>query len=273
MNLCAFCGPTKAEMSVEDIFPRWLSKYFRQTFRHRTFTQYDVVHGVRSTHQEIHQRIKVDAPVVCKPCNNDWMSYLEKSVKLTMVDLITHPNRPRPISELEAFALALWISQKSMVLDYLCFQQRRQRRLFYTPQQRTAMRDNYELPAHTSVWLTRIQKRERVCGDLQHLYYPQFRANVALRDVKAAITTIAMNELTIQVCTLRGRKRGAHIPASFPFNINPTPGTWDDYSIELWPNNTIFDWPPPRMFRKGSFKFVAYRVAGIPGDTGGTTFL
>ena len=74
-----------------------------------------------------------------------------------------------------------------------------------------------------------------------------------------------MNEIVIQLCAMRTARKGAIIPTTVPFSVNPTPGIWDDYLVRLWPNDdAASEWPPAAMLRQGSFKFLAYRVAGIP---------
>ena len=94
VNECAFCGPTTGPLTIEDVIPRWLSKFLRRTYKHRSFTRRWRQRGPQVGGPEANQRMKTDAPVVCLKCNRGWMSELEDFAKPILVPLITHPAVP-----------------------------------------------------------------------------------------------------------------------------------------------------------------------------------
>jgi hypothetical protein len=265
MNECAFCGPTSEPLTIEDVMPRWLSKFFRRTYNNQTFKQQGVHRGQPASDPEMNQRIRVDVPVVCRACNQGWMSQLEDHAKPILTPLITHPKTPRSISAVDCLTLASWLSAKSVVLDFFIFHRGQQRALFYTPRQRHELRDANIPPSLATVWIGRMQKRGLVSGDIQTLYYSKLKSDPAFRNLRATVTTVAVNEVVIQLVAWRKMSKTATVPDPIPWFHSPSVGPWDEYMIEVWPAlPESVEWPPSLMFRRGNFNLLAYRLVGIP---------
>jgi len=263
MNICAFCGPTKQPITAEDVFPRWLSKYLRRTFHHRSFDQ-KMITLSGATESERTQRVRIDARVVCRECNNDWMSGLENAVKPVLIQLITHPNRPIKILPIGSLTLASWLSCKAMVLDQLSYRQGQQNELLFSQRQRTKFQDDLIPPDRVLMWLGRTEGRGPASGDIQVLHYSKFDTS-QLKNLKAFVVTLAVNEVLLQLVALRSTRVGGRTPTSIPFHVNPKNETWGDYVLELWPNvPDSLPWPPPGQLMQGTFKPFAYRVGGLP---------
>ena len=245
--------------------PRWLSKFFRHTYKNRTFDQQRMERGAAFGELKVRQRITLDAPVVCRRCNNGWMSELEDLAKPILVPLITHPHVPRSITAVECLTLASWLATKSVVVDFHNFTIGGQTTLFYKPQQRRSLRDRTVPPSLSTVWLGRMQKRRSGSGDFQTIYYSRLYVNPAFRHLKATITTMAINEVVIQLVAWRKMNARATIPDPIPWFHAPNIGTWDDYLTDIWPElPTSLEWPPNLMFQRGNFQSLAHRLVGFP---------
>ena len=99
MNVCAFCGPTTAPMSDEDLYPAWLTRLYQRHFNFRQFGLISTDTRGVVTEGPTTQRINIRIPVVCRPCNNGWMSQIETLAQPVLTPLITTPYLPRTLSE------------------------------------------------------------------------------------------------------------------------------------------------------------------------------
>ena len=266
MNICAFCGPTKEPMSPEDVWPRWLSKYFRENFKTRQFGQ--VVTHLKSglVNSGTGQRAKMEAPVVCRKCNNEWMSAIEILAKGILAPLLDNPKRPRPINDADAITLAAWMMVKGVVLDHYMLLGHGQTKPFFSPQQRSVIR-TMNVPPSRNVWVwmgRRQMLRSPISGDFQTLYYSKFAAKTQ-KDLRAFVFTLAVNEVVMQLVAFKSATRKPLLLQYIPYAWRPSIGVWSDYLYEVWPSRLrAIAWPPPRQLGRDGFNFLAYRLGGIP---------
>jgi hypothetical protein len=75
------------------------------------------IRGVQQTREHAGAVISVKARVVCKTCNNGWMSQLETQVKTALTHLISH--EPCVLSEDEQRVISRWFVMKFMVLEFI----------------------------------------------------------------------------------------------------------------------------------------------------------
>ncbi len=76
MNVCAFCGPTRAKMDPEHVWSDWISRlldkhYERQTY---TITSWD---SDGTKFSRLAKHINETRDYICRPCNAGWMSDIE----------------------------------------------------------------------------------------------------------------------------------------------------------------------------------------------------
>jgi hypothetical protein len=109
---CAFC-PATAKLSAEHLWSDWMRALFKSKgFRFRQRDEDgNVVNEWRSP------RIDLTAKVVCKPCNEGWMSNLEqRHAKPSMSDLIVG-REVANISQSRANSIALFAFKSVIVID------------------------------------------------------------------------------------------------------------------------------------------------------------
>src|SRR5688572_1507065 len=118
MNYCAFCGPTYEEMSPEDLFPSWLSRLCQRHLKTKAFRPVAATRNRAPALGPRSQRINVRLPVVCKPCNTQWMSQIENYVKPILTRIILNPSTSTTLNDEECAALIIWMAIKAVVVDH-----------------------------------------------------------------------------------------------------------------------------------------------------------
>jgi hypothetical protein len=115
---CAFC-PSTAKISGEHIWSAWMEQFFTGE---KVFTNFmdDFVLPAKST-RKIWKEGKLNwkAYVVCEPCNNGWMSDIEKwRAKPAMTDLIK--DMPGTvIDQTRANNIAIFTFKTALIIDQL----------------------------------------------------------------------------------------------------------------------------------------------------------
>ena len=116
---CVFC-PSEGKRSKEHIWPEWMAEYFERSDgqRHRR----DIL---TSKWKENLSTKEIERPghlsthkvrVVCKSCNNGWMSRLESKTKPVLVPMLK--NQETQLTQSYQETLALWITVKTIVGEY-----------------------------------------------------------------------------------------------------------------------------------------------------------
>lgn len=117
---CIFCG-AQGNISKEHFWPEWLAPHIPQAAESRRISGVLASEGKQP--QQLLSLSERDGSVltkkfrvVCKNCNNGWMSQTESAVKPTLIALI---NRSKlALSSEDAQLLALWVSVKAIVGEY-----------------------------------------------------------------------------------------------------------------------------------------------------------
>ncbi len=253
-------------MSPEDVCPRWLSKQLRRQHKDQKFYQLHAEGSVTGTERlERAQRFEIDAPVVCRPCNNEWMSQLESLVKPILIPLISSTtSASRNVAALDCVTIATWFTMKAVILDHLHVLTHENLKPFFSPQQRTALKAHLTPPGRIEVWLGRRDAPSVGMFDAAGFGTTYYELTTkAFRYVRCYVVTFAANELVIQLRALRSGKKGTPVPPSVPFYYNPIRATWSDFLIELWPNlPDPAHWPPRLQLRGRDFNFLRNRQLG-----------
>jgi hypothetical protein len=128
---CIFCSE-EGDLSREHIFPQWLLREFnisksKLLMVHNNF-------GVNVSERKLTFNNFVNG-LVCKTCNNGWMSQLEDKVKETLNSLMNFELRSVDLLKEKHKDIAKWAIKTAMVLNYgTNYRQiipRRHLRLFY----------------------------------------------------------------------------------------------------------------------------------------------
>lgn len=129
--------------------------------------------------------IDITAKVVCKPCNEGWMSNLEdRHARPALSDLIVG-NNPVPLTHSRARAIARFSFKTAVVVDHMS----RDREPFFSTKVRYRFAKSLSIPNNVQMWLARYLPMGS--GRLNATYHKT--------------SDQANRSLKIYVCTLRGR--------------------------------------------------------------------
>lgn len=258
-NECAFCGPTPEPLSVEDIWPRWLSTHLRRSRNVKHFYQ-QLIRNRGSAEKGRGQRVKLEAPIVCRDCNNTWMSEMENLVKPLLVPLIANPSKRQTLSDVDCLTIASWATLKAILMDHLSVHTFGTEPFFST-EQRKNFKATCEPPFGVGIFVGRLETKrpQRPTGDVQTLYYSEFKSE-SQKHLRAYVFTFSVNEVAVQVCAVKSIVARGRLPRRMRFVQQPMPGTWPDYVPPIWPEvPRTLQWPPARQLGSLGFDFLAHR--------------
>ncbi len=114
---CIFCrmpfGPDRPR-SEEHIWPRWMHSLLpEKQGAQRLFDATELLEN-RPFGRVLHKHFK--PRVVCRPCNNEWMSGLETATKPILRPLML--GEPQHLDRRSQTILATWASLKNMVAEF-----------------------------------------------------------------------------------------------------------------------------------------------------------
>jgi hypothetical protein len=168
---CAFC-PSKAKISGEHLWSDWMNDLFPPA---------DVVHfakvdlGGSVSRQWEMPGLDMKANVVCKPCNETWMSDIENAAKVAMSDLILGRAMPEITSD-QAQAISMFAFKTAVITDRMMAGE------FFDISARYSFRTSRSVPPSVMMWLFGMHDL-LVSGGTRsrNIYFPnQSRPDLAL---------------------------------------------------------------------------------------------
>lgn len=193
---CIFCGGTP--ISKEHIWPAWMRPYLPAG----QFAQFIRSSDLRGPIPQLRagplnrkgdgrsQKLKV----VCRPCNNNWMSVLQDRTKATLVPLLL--NDIQEISEPEHELLATWATMFTMVYE-TC--QPNPVRTATTGAQRSLFKAEQKPPQH---WIFWCAPHDGVSSPIFHTGFGSVRRLADPETVepgKASLTTCAVGAISLAI--------------------------------------------------------------------------
>jgi hypothetical protein len=169
---CIFREPTKLHkpLSREHVWGEWLKDYIRPEINKHHFLYEEVGKPgtpIRATFtlragDHLYSKVKV----VCKECNNGWLSDIQKRAKPYLIPLIEGRSAVMGAAELEI--IAAWCVMATMTGEYLT---RYPTANAISQGERHWLRDHGTPPPHWRVWLGHYQ-RYRWQGRWAHFVAP-----------------------------------------------------------------------------------------------------
>lgn len=147
-RICLFCE--KKANSPEHMWPKWMAPYFDRTSHDLSVETWTRI-GFRE-HEEPGQRIRYGHPttrtlkVVCKPCNNMWMSRMETAAKPHLKPMLL--GTPVMLCADAQLALTQWITLKMMVWEHVDTTT-----AVFTRNQTLAFGKERAIPANLQIWV------------------------------------------------------------------------------------------------------------------------
>lgn len=267
---CAFC-PTVVELSRsafqdgdsgEHLWADWLSREFRLVSgKPGRYVFHTLDEGGVSSHKK--QSISYKLPVVCRECNNTWMSQLEKFaaglLRATVTDGASLEVRPADVTR-----LALWAVKSAIVVDHAHLLAMTRSRPFYSPSERFAVRDRSVVPKNILVNLVAYAGGSKAFVKATYSGCTPRTRDRELKNIDACAVTYTMGKSGFQVVGFRlqtPKQRRSATPV-----VAPPPG-WNDHTVALWPQSSaVVRWPPRRNLESQDdlWRFAHQWVADTP---------
>lgn len=223
MTRCLFCDATK--LTREHVWPDWIVRIFD---KHVPRTKWAATLFNRpdgSTASWKNDSLTFTTRVVCKQCNEGWMSDVETFCKSIVHPLLVTPH-PGVIDVQDQCSFAIWASLRSMVFDSLAPERKR----YYSQSERVAfcLSDPFDPPADTHIWITQFigmaQARFKVFTEIS-----------AAKDNGLHICTFTINKLAAALVTSKGPER----------KVPKISSRSADTFLQIWPTDgTGIEWPP-----------------------------
>jgi hypothetical protein len=214
---CAFSSST-ANISGEHIWSDWMNPLFPGK---KEFRFLDLLGRRGWSAKEINWKAKV----VCKKCNETWMSEIEnKHAKPAMADLITG-KLDIPIPQSRANSIALFAFKTAVVVEYLS----RSRPIRFFPRDvRHRFRETLDIPATVKMWMAAYLPRG------QGRCFTSYHELPEPGGLELYVCTFGAGHFVFQV--LAGTKVGS-------LSLDPVSG-FEDVAVPFWPRIPDgFVWP------------------------------
>jgi len=252
MPECAFCSQ-EAKLTGEHVWSKWICELLDHSgynFRYRNTETGEIKHWRSPT-------LDQTTNVVCKPCNEGWMSDIESAARATLSNIILHGAPvtllPRGIVSLATFAFkcAVVANQMSPSPDG---------KPFFSPLVRHRFRNSLQIPVGVQMWLASFRGTYASNG-MFTAYYAVPPIGSAGDDFDFYVFTYMAGYLVFQLVAARWNKllrMGEPLPA-----YDPDPA-WNPATLQFWPNQYGFPvtWPPSQHFSDDSIDAFRDRLRG-----------
>lgn len=104
---CAFCGSTDTRLTIEHVWPQWISRSLRGRGE---------LKARRADSEWRTKKIDTKVRAVCATCNGGWMSDIEAETMPILEPMILG-DIPRVLSPLDQVKLARWAYKTALVFD------------------------------------------------------------------------------------------------------------------------------------------------------------
>jgi hypothetical protein len=251
MGKCIFCS-REAKLTGEHIWSAWIARLLAPHVSGFNFSYYDTQTGeLREWSQPtMDQKTKL----VCKACNEGWMSEVEDSASRTLSGIVRDGS---PVCLLTGGIVAL--AAFSFKCAILATHMAPNEGPFFNPFIRHRFRDSLELPSSVQMWVGHFQGAARWSGRWNVRYVKS--SSDSAHDLEFYVFNFVAGRLATQVIAKRWAKlhrRGQELPL---VHFEPT---WDEALTEFWPNPRRLPivWPPPKHFVDDSFHDLVDRLSG-----------
>lgn len=171
--------------------------------------------------------------MVCKECNNGWMSELENRSIPIMKSMIVHRS-PTKLNAPDIAVLAAIGFKNAALADRM----QTIRAPFFSQSECRLFANRLTLPDGLQMWLATMSLQHGLFNNY-YVYTPSSRTN----SFEGHVFTYGAGHLVIQVASWRWRKksRRRHYPAPLATQAD----RWHGYFTPFWPSDgSMVSWPP-----------------------------
>lgn len=220
---CAFC-PHPAKISGEHLWSQWIGNLFPPATVHFSKVEQD-----RSVSRQWQMPgLHMTANVVCKPCNETWMSDIEGLAKIAMSDLILG-KIVEEITADQARSISTFAFKTAVITDQMMAGE------FFDISARHTFRESRTIPPSVMMWLLGLHD-DRVSGGIRskNIYFP----DKSLPDLALNVCSFFVGHFGFQVVSAKSDTvnliEGIRIPSglAIPFYPHIAPGM-------SWPRNVL----------------------------------
>jgi hypothetical protein len=187
--MCAFC-PQEGKLSSEHLWSAWMDDLIPGK---KKFTSWNEKGEV--ARQWLSDDLDWTAKVVCKTCNETWMSKIESQhAKPAMTDLI-RGKTDVPISQSRADSIAFFAFKTALLFDYI----QRNRAPFFGTSVRHCFRESLGIPVSVSMWMAGFVPAGK--GEIHTCYHEGNTSST--NHLKLYVCTYAIGHFVFQVLAYR----------------------------------------------------------------------
>jgi hypothetical protein len=244
---CIFCGSPATDKRGEHVFDDWLNRIDGRRVKDLyTFELSGKDGRLIRTYQE--RGINTTRPVVCDPCNHEWMSALTNNSKKIVEGLIRH-ECATILSPEDIATISAWLFMKAAVVAA-----DNSTRRFFSPSRCGLFAENRTLPDGLQVWLAAFRGRHKMAA----------RAwsdtigikSGGLKGYELYLFTYVVGHLACQLTYPRWTKVNPRRP---PLPVIEQAPDWTGVAIPVWPETTAVQWPPWRPLDDKTLDAFRYR--------------
>jgi hypothetical protein len=204
-------------------------------------------------------KIDQTANVVCKNCNETWMSDLENTAKSLLADVVVHGKqtqfRPHDLKFLSAYAFKAAVIANYQTLNLVP-------EPISTRFQREQFRTSLVIPADIRIWISSFQGHARYSGRSNPRYAKSTNDRAPLNDLDIFTHTYVIGHLVFQVLAYRFNSilnRGLRIELPKQAEV------WVPASQQIWPIEAgTIAWPTKYLGPRTTDLFVDRWFGEIP---------
>jgi hypothetical protein len=249
VDRCIFWEPNKPHLPLtyEHIWGRWLKNIVINTenkhrMSHTQIGRPGTLHITEMSHRT-GGPLQANEKIVCRGCNNGWMSEIQKAAKPFLVPLIQ--GRTSLLGLPAQRAISAWCAMATMTAEYLV---RDVTALSITQSERDWLRDNGTPPSNWKIWIGRANGR---MGMWRHYIAPILAAkdtgkasSEGLARPNTQTTTFIIGYLLVHVMSSTGSPEtvtGWNWPLSTRIGLNLPRIFPTKESVIVWPSQPFTD--------------------------------
>src|SRR5437870_1568909 len=156
MRECAFCVRQAAKLTGEHVWSAWIVELLKPLTSGYRFTRWDETGAYKKWHSP---KMDQKTNVVCKDCNEGWMSDIETEAKQTLSWIIRDGARVSLLTR-GIVTLAVFAFKCAVVANYMALNESP----FFTPHTRHRFRESLIIPAGVHMWLAAFQGKHLFAG-------------------------------------------------------------------------------------------------------------
>lgn len=224
---CAFCHK-HADMTGEHLWSDWTNSILGAN--KYDFQKIDHIEGTCLVWTS--KSLNLKARVVCKDCNNGWMSDIEnRRAKPVISEMMKH-SRPFSLSAHQLESLAIFAFKTFVVADHMMDD----RKPFFSPALRSKFRISLAIPSRVQMWLAMASGGAPA---IAWSNYTQSRGGL-LNGIEFYFFTYRIGPVVIQIAAHRWRRRNKGTSDN---KLVQDPNM-DSVSATLWPlSRNPIRWP------------------------------